>query len=55
MTRAYQVQLDDAGDIVWLEHKDDGETLRYHKEPHTTPWQRFVARFLSLVVPESML
>ena len=54
VTQAYQVQLDDAGGLVWLE-RQDGETLRYHKEPHTTPWQRFVARFLSLVVPESML
>ena len=54
VTQAYQVQLDDAGDLVWLE-RQDGETLRYHKEPHTTAWQRFVARFLSLVVPESML
>ena len=54
VTQAYQVQLDDAGDLVWLE-RQDGETLRYHKEPHTTAWQRFVARFLSLVVPESMI
>ena len=46
VTRAYQVQLDDAGDLVWLEHEGD-QTLRYHKEPHSTPWQRFVARFLS--------
>jgi cardiolipin synthase C len=54
VTRAYQVQLDEAGDLVWIEY-EDGQTLRYHKEPHTTAWQRFVVRFLSLVVPESML
>lgn len=54
VTRAYQVQLDEAGDLVWIEY-EDGQALRYHKEPHTTAWQRFVVRFLSLVVPESML
>jgi putative cardiolipin synthase len=54
VSRAYQVQLDAAGDLVWLEHEGD-QTIRYQKEPHTTPWQRFVARFLSLIVPESML
>jgi len=54
VTRAYEVQLDDAGDLVWLERKVD-ETLSYSKEPQTTFWQRFVARFFSWVVPESML
>lgn len=48
------MQLDAAGDLVWIEY-EDGQTLRYHEEPRTTAWQRFVARFLSLVVPESML
>jgi putative cardiolipin synthase len=52
--QAYHVQLDASGNLLWLEHKD-GETVSYHKEPHTTVWQRFVVRFLSLVVPESML
>jgi putative cardiolipin synthase len=54
VNQAYQVQLDEAGDLVWLE-RQSGQTIRYHKEPHTTAWQRFVVRFLSLVVPESML
>ena len=54
VNRAYQVQLDAAGDLVWLE-RDSGQTIRYHKEPHTTAWQRFVVRFLSWIVPESML
>ena len=54
VAQAYQVQLDASGNLLWLEHKD-GETVSYHKEPHTTVWQRFVVRFLSLVVPESML
>lgn len=54
VSRAYHVQLDAAGDLVWIEY-EDGQTLRYHEEPRTTAWQRFVARFLSWVVPESML
>jgi putative cardiolipin synthase len=54
VTQAYQVQLDEEGDLVWLEHVD-GQTLRYQDEPQTTLWQRAVARFLSWVVPERML
>ena len=54
VTQAYQVQLDEEGDLVWLEHAD-GQTLRYHEEPQTKLWQRSIARFLSWVVPESML
>jgi len=54
VTQAYQVQLDKEGNLVWLEHVDD-QTIRYHEEPQTTLWQRSFARFLSWVVPESML
>ena len=54
VTSAYHVQLDATGDLVWIEY-EDGQTLTYHEEPKTTAWQRFVAGFLSWVVPESML
>ena len=54
VTNAYHVQLDAAGDLIWIEY-EDGQALRYHEEPRTTAWQRFVARLLSWVVPESML
>lgn len=51
---AYQVQLDDNGDLVWVTRKN-GEEIRYDKEPETGFWKRFNTRFLSLFVPESML
>jgi len=54
VSRAYHVQLDAAGDLVWIEY-EDGQTLTYHEEPNTSAWQRFAARFLSWVVPERML
>jgi hypothetical protein len=54
VTQAYHVQLDKEGDLVWVEYVD-GQTIRYHEEPQTTLWQRSVARFLSWIVPESLL
>ena len=54
MRKAYSVQLDDEGDMVWKTINND-KLVTYHKEPETNVWQRFVTGFLSIFVPESEL
>ncbi|TXS95709.1 phospholipase D family protein [Parahaliea maris] len=52
--QAYRVELVD-GQLRWTEILAGGELRTYDVEPQTTLWQRFVARTLSIIVPESML
>lgn len=52
--QAYRVELVD-GALRWTETLANGETRSYDVEPETTLWQRFVARTLSIFVPESLL
>jgi putative cardiolipin synthase len=40
--------------LVWIEH-DDGQSIRYTKEPGTTFWQRFGVGFISLFPVDSQL
>lgn len=40
--------------LVWIEH-DDGQSIRYTKEPGTTFWQRFGVGFISLFPIDSQL
>ena len=51
---AYRVELNEDGKIEWVT-MEDGELRREPKEPDTTAWKRFSTRFLSLIVPESLL
>lgn len=51
---AYQVELDEGGDLTWTSLKD-GEEFTLLKEPDTTWWKRFSTGFLSIIVPESQL
>ena len=44
----------EAEQLVWHSRKD-GEKIVYTKEPETSWWNRFVAGFMSLFVPESQL
>jgi cardiolipin synthase C len=54
--QAYRVELVGSGSdqLRWSEHHD-GAVQTYDSEPHTSWWQRFATRMLSVVVPESML
>ncbi|MFV8819408.1 phospholipase D family protein [Haliea sp. E17] len=51
---AYQLHLDDRGDIVWHSRSGASAATVDH-EPDTTWWQRFSTRVLSWIVPESQL
>jgi putative cardiolipin synthase len=54
MEVAYRVQLDDDGDLQWVTVRD-GARLVLDREPDTSWWERFIAGFMSLIVPESQL
>jgi putative cardiolipin synthase len=51
---AYEVQLSDAGQLVWIERRD-GVLLRHDTEPGTSFWQRAGVRFLSILPIEGLL
>ena len=50
---AYQLELID-GNLAWTT-LENGEKIRFDKEPDTGWWRRFYTGFMSIFVPESML
>jgi len=59
--KAYRLALQEnpagknkADQLVWYS-QEDGKRITYTKEPDTSWWNRFVAGFMSLFVPESQL
>lgn len=52
--KAYKIELDKDGNIVWVT-LEDGEEVRFDREPETSFWKRFSTDFLSIIVPESQL
>nr|WP_298412710.1 phospholipase D family protein [uncultured Halomonas sp.] len=46
--RAYQVKLDDEGDLYWLS-RVDSQTRRYDTEPDTSWWKRQSVKFFALL------
>jgi len=42
---AYQLKLDQDGNIVWYEHKENGEVVEHHYDPESTRFQRFTMHF----------
>ncbi|HYQ37919.1 MAG TPA: phospholipase D family protein [Pseudomonas sp.] len=51
---AYEVRLDEHGDLYWVEQRD-GQVLRYYSEPDTSFWLRAEVAFFSLLPIEGML
>jgi putative cardiolipin synthase len=51
---SYRVLMDDDGELVWIT-KVDGREVRYHNEPETTFWQRFLSDFIMLLPVEHQL
>mgnify|MGYP001817943642 FL=1 len=51
---SYRVLLDEDGDLVWVT-EDDGVEVRYHKDPESTFWQRFMSGFIILLPVEHQL
>jgi putative cardiolipin synthase len=53
-TRAYQVDLDDAGRLRWID-RQDGVAIARDAEPGTTAWRRLVVALLSVLPIEWLL
>lgn len=51
---SYRVTLDEHGKLEWTAQGPDGPVV-WHKEPGTSAWQRFKARFTSWIPMESEL
>lgn len=41
-TVAYELKLNNQGEIVWLDHRPDGKTIEYKTDPETTRFQRLM-------------
>lgn len=52
---AYQVQLDDQGQLIWLERFENGQSKIHHQEPQTTAFQRGLVKIISWLPIESMM
>ena len=52
--RAYQVMLNDDGDLYWVEQRGEGEIL-HTEEPYTGWWKRFGVSVLSVLPIEWLL
>lgn len=52
---AYELRLNKKGQLVWLDHKENGTIIYHTKEPQTTKFQRFVIKFVALFPLEWMM
>lgn len=52
---AYQLKLDENGNIVWYEHQSNGEVIKHHHDPESTKFQRFSMNFVSYFPVEWMM
>ncbi len=51
---SYRLTLDAAGRIVWSSGEGQEEKI-WHRDPETTPWQRFSLKLLEPFAPEELL
>jgi len=51
---SYRVRLDDDGDLVWIT-REDGSEVRYHKDPHSSFWDRMLSGLIALMPVEHQL
>ena len=52
---AYQLQLDENGNIVWYEHKGNGVVVKHHHDPESTRFQCLTMHFVSYFPVEWMM
>ena len=52
---AYELKLDDHGEIIWLDHQENGSTVQHKIEPETTKFQRFMIKLISVFSIEWMM
>jgi putative cardiolipin synthase len=51
---SYRVLLDEDGDLIWIT-EIDGKEVRYHNEPETGFWQRFMSGCIEMLPVEHQL
>ncbi|MBK0063291.1 phospholipase D family protein [Acinetobacter sp. S54] len=52
---AYELKLNDQGNINWIEYKSDGKTMTYDQDPGTTKFQRFMMKIVAYLPIEWMM
>ena len=52
---AYELKLNQNGEIIWLDHQKDGSYKTLEVEPETTRFQRFAIKFVSIFPVEWMM
>lgn len=52
---AYQLKLDENGNIIWYEHLKNGDVIEHHHDPESTKFQRFTMNFVSYFPVEWMM
>ncbi|QIO05926.1 phospholipase D family protein [Acinetobacter shaoyimingii] len=52
---AYELNLNEQGQIIWLDHQKNGLVKTHDKEPETTGFQRFVIKLVSIFPIEWMM
>lgn len=53
--KAWQVKLEEGGNIVWQRTDDNGENIVLDKDPNSTLWQRFLTGILAYLPIESQI
>lgn len=53
--RSYRVELDEQGELVWIQLNEDGTQLLFHTEPNASIWRRAGVGFLSILPIEWLL
>lgn len=54
-SRSYQVRLTSGGDLEWIAQSQDGDAVRYDREPDASFLRRLIARIAGLLPLESQL
>ncbi|TCM66411.1 putative cardiolipin synthase [Acinetobacter calcoaceticus] len=52
---AYELKLDENGELLWLDHQDNGQVVEYNRDPQTTGFQRFVMHGVAYLPIEGMM
>lgn len=52
---AYQLELNAQGEILWVEHKQDGTVVRHTHDPETTSFQRWTMKAVAYLPIEWMM
>lgn len=52
---AYELKLNQNGELIWLEYQPDGKIIEYKTDPQSTHFQRFVMKTVSYLPLEWMM